>query len=243
MSKENDCAEPRGSRALICIPTYNELENICLIIPAVLEQLPGAHVLIIDDNSPDGTGESADEMAKDDERIHVLHRGGKEGLGKAYVAGFNWALDRDYDKIVEFDADFSHNPVYLPEMLKLLEHFDVVVGSRRVLGGGTENWGPARKAISWAGSFYSRTVLGVQVKDLTGGFNGFKRAALQEIDISTLKTSGYGFQIEIKYRACLAGLKVKEMPIIFKDRERGISKMSLGIFAEAMLQVLRLRIK
>ncbi len=230
-----------GEGALICIPTYNERENVEKIVPAVLDVLPFANVLIIDDNSPDGTGELGDALAKDDDRVHVLHREMKEGLGKAYLAGFAWALKKNYRFVIEFDADFSHNPEYLPKMIRLLGTNDVVIGSRRVPGGGTENWGAGRRFVSFAGSLYARTVLGVGIKDLTGGFNGFRRKALQSLHLDTIGTSGYGFQIEIKYRAVKSGLKVMEMPIIFRDREEGTSKMSTGIFAEAMVQVIKLR--
>ena len=174
--------------------------------------------------------------------MHVLHRAGKEGLGRAYLAAFEWALARDYQKIFEFDADFSHDPKYLPGFVQALDTADVVVGSRRVSGGGVENWGPSRRLISWGGSVYARTVLGVPVKDLTGGFNGFRREALLAIDYSTILAKGYVFQVEIKYRCCKRGLNVVELPIVFPDRERGLSKMSSNIFTEAMLGVLRLRL-
>jgi dolichol-phosphate mannosyltransferase len=196
----------------------------------------------VDDASPDGTGELADGMAAADGRVRVLHRPGKQGLGRAYVAAFGWALERGYGRVVEFDADFSHDPAYLPEMLARLERADVVVGSRRVPGGGVENWGPGRRLVSWAGSTYARLVLGVPVRDLTGGFNGFRREALAAIGYEEIRSAGYGFQIEIKVRAVKAGLRVEEMPIVFRDREEGASKMSGAIFAEAMLQVLRMRL-
>jgi len=230
-----------GKGALICIPTYNEKENIELIVPAVFEQVPEAHILVVDDNSPDGTGEIADNMAAKDDRIHVLHREAKEGLGKAYLAAFEWGLEREYQYFFEFDADFSHNPIYLPEFLGLLQENDVVVGSRRIEGGGVENWGLMRQFISWGGSFYARTVLGISVQDLTGGFNGFRREVLENLDFDSMQTAGYGFQIEIKYRCVKEGLKVIESPIVFPDRVAGKSKMSNKIFLEAMLQVLKLR--
>lgn len=230
-----------GKGALICIPTYNEKENIEKIIPAVLQQVPEAHILVVDDNSPDGTGDIADSMSEKDERIHVLHRTAKEGLGKAYLSAFEWGLERDYQYFFEFDADFSHNPIYLPEFLNLLQDNDVVIGSRRVEGGGVENWGLLRQFISWGGSFYARTVLGVSVQDLTGGFNGFRREVLEHLDFDSIQTAGYGFQIEIKYRCVKEGFKVVESPIIFPDRVAGKSKMSNKIFIEAMLQVLKLK--
>ncbi|MBW2276931.1 MAG: polyprenol monophosphomannose synthase [Deltaproteobacteria bacterium] len=231
-----------GKGALVCVPTYNERENLEHILPAIFEQVPAAHVLVIDDSSPDGTGEIADRLAADDVRIHVLHREAKQGLGRAYIAGFGWALARDYLFVIEFDADFSHDPAYLPEMLERLCEADVVVGSRRVPGGGVENWGVARRLVSSAGSLYSRALLGVHVRDLTGGFNGFRRAALESLDLDAIAASGFAFQIEIKYRAVRSGLNVVEMPIVFRDRAAGTSKMSAAIFAEAMLGVLKLRL-
>ncbi|MCP4675062.1 MAG: polyprenol monophosphomannose synthase [Deltaproteobacteria bacterium] len=231
-----------GSGVLVCIPTYNERENIELIVPRVLQELAGANVLVIDDNSPDGTGDLADEMAARDERVHVLHREEKQGLGRAYIAGFGWALERDYQYIIEFDADFSHNPVYLPEMAARLERSDVVVGSRRVPGGGVKNWSFSRRLVSLGGSLYARAILGISVKDLTGGFNGFRRSALETIDFRTIEATGYAFQLEIKYRAVKRGLKVEEMPIIFPDRTRGTSKMSSKIFREALMAVWKLRL-
>ena len=231
-----------GAKTLICIPTYNELENIEQIVPAVLAQVPAANILVIDDNSPDGTGALADKLASDDERVHVLHRQGKEGLGKAYIAGFQWGMARDYETFIEFDADFSHNPKYLPEMVDRLGDADMVIGSRRVPGGGVENWSLSRKLISQCGSIYARTVLGIPVYDLTGGFNGFRRSTLLAVDFESIEASGYMFQIEIKYRAVKRGLKVVEMPIIFPDRVRGTSKMSGRIFGEALIAVLKLRL-
>jgi dolichol-phosphate mannosyltransferase len=231
-----------GKGALVCIPTYNERENVERIAAAVLAAAPGAHVLIVDDGSPDGTGALADGVAAREPRVHVLHRARKEGLGKAYLAAFAWALDRDYRFVVEFDADFSHDPAYLPEMLRRLESADVVVGSRRIAGGGSENWTLGRRIVSAAGSAYARAVLWVPIRDLTGGFNGFRREALERLPLAAIGTSGYGFQIEIKYRAVKAGLKVEEFPILFRDRRAGTSKMSAGIFVEAMLNVLRLRL-
>ncbi|MCP4604769.1 MAG: polyprenol monophosphomannose synthase [Proteobacteria bacterium] len=232
----------RGSGVLVCIPTYNECENIKRIVPEVLRELPSANILVIDDNSPDGTGRLADEIAARDARVHVLHRAQKEGLGRAYIAGFRWALNREYSYVIEFDADFSHNPAYLPEMVTRLEHSDVVIGSRRVPGGGVENWSFSRKVVSLGGSVYARVVLGIPIKDLTGGFNGFKRDALDAIEFESIEASGYAFQVEIKYRAVKRGLKVEEMPIIFPDRTRGTSKMSANIFKEAIITVIKLRL-
>jgi dolichol-phosphate mannosyltransferase len=234
--------ERSGHGALICIPTYNEAENLPLIVPAVLSAVPGAHVLVVDDASPDGTGRLADELAAASPHVHVLHRAGKEGLGRAYLAAFRWALARDYQYVFEFDADFSHDPRYLPEFVDLLESdADVIVGSRRVRGGGVENWGALRRFISWGGSVYARAILGVPVNDLTGGFNGFRREVLERIDLDQVTSTGYCFQIELKYRALKKGFRVLERPIVFPDRVRGVSKMNGDIVKEAMLQVWKLR--
>jgi dolichol-phosphate mannosyltransferase len=233
-----------GDGAVICIPTYNEAENLPLIVPAVLASVPGAHVLVVDDNSPDGTGRLADELAAGDRRVKVLHRPGKQGLGKAYLAAFAWALANGYRYVFEFDADFSHDPQYLPGFVAALaDGADMVIGSRRVKGGGVENWGVHRRAISWGGSFYSRAVLGVPVRDLTGGFNGFRRETLEGMDLGHVTSTGYCFQIELKYRAVRAGFRIVEAPIVFGDRVRGKSKMSSRIFAEALKQVWRLRLR
>lgn len=227
---------------LVCIPTYNEAENVRRIVPAVLEALPAANVLVVDDNSPDGTGAAADETARLDARVHVLHRQGKEGLGRAYLAAFTWALARDYRVIFELDADFSHQPRYLPGFVQALEsRADVVVGSRRVSGGGVENWGRGRRFVSWGGSLYARTVLGVQLGDLTGGFNGWRREVLERIGLDQVTSTGYCFQIELKYRAIRKGFRVLELPIVFPERVHGVSKMSSSIFMEAVVQVVKLR--
>ncbi len=233
-----------GRGAIICIPTYNEAENLPRIVPAVLASVPQANVLVVDDNSPDGTGQLADALSAGDPRVHVLHRKGKAGLAKAYLAAFDWALQRGCEYVFEFDADFSHSPDYLPGFLgHLAGGADMVVGSRRVPGGGVQNWGAVRRFVSWGGSFYARTLLGVPVKDLTGGFNGFRREALLHIGLESVGSSGYCFQIELKYRALCQGLRVVEAPIVFPDRVAGSSKMSGEIFFEAMAQVWRLRRK
>ena len=231
----------KGKGAVICIPTFNEKENLPKIIPAVLAEVPETNILVIDDNSPDGTGKLAEEIAEQDERVHVLHRTGKAGLGKAYLAGFEWAIKKEYDYIVEFDADFSHNPKYLPGVFDALQEVDFVVCSRRVKGGGVENWGPHRRLLSWGGSVYARTILDVPIKDLTGGFNGFRRQTLEIIDYKSISSTGYAFQIEIKFRCCKSGLSYKEIPIIFPDRREGVSKMSSNIMFEAMMQVWKMK--
>jgi dolichol-phosphate mannosyltransferase len=231
---------------LICMPTYNEIENIRRIIPAIHQEVPDVHVLVIDDNSPDGTGEAADEMAAEDERIHVLHRTTKDGLGQAYIAGFHWALARpEYDKIIEMDADFSHKPEYLPKMIAQLDtgHFDVVVGSRYVAGGGTEDWGLIRRLLSRGGGIYARLILGIDVQDLTAGFVAWSRAALDDLPLGQIESSGYVFQIEMKYRAYRRGWRILEIPITFPDRTRGTSKMTPDIALEAITRVWKIRRK
>lgn len=228
---------------LVIIPTYNERENIERIIPAVHEHVPHAHVLVVDDNSPDGTGDIVDGMASADERIHVLHRSGKQGLGKAYLAGFRWALERDYERIFEFDADFSHDPKYLMPMLEAAESHDMVVGSRYVTGGGTRDWGLSRRMISRGGGLYARAVLGVDIQDLTAGFICYRRKTLERLALDDISSTGYVFQIELKYRVHRLGLSIKEVPIVFPDRVAGESKMSPQIAREAITQVWKLRMR
>jgi len=231
-------------RALIVVPTYNELDNVRGIAARLLAALPGCDLLFVDDNSPDGTGALLDELAAAEPRVHVMHRAGKLGLGTAYVAGFTWGLARSYDFLFEMDADGSHDPRYLPQMVALAEDgADCVVGSRYVPGGGTENWGLGRKIISRGGSFYARTILGIDVRDVTAGFVCWRRAALEAIDLPTITSNGYSFQIEMKFRAVRKRLRVIETPIIFADRRVGQSKMSRAIVAEALLQVWRLRLR
>lgn len=228
--------------SLIVVPTYNERDNVREIATKFLAALPGTELLFVDDNSPDGTGELLDEIASAEPRIHVMHRAGKLGLGTAYIEGFGWGLARGYDYLFEMDADGSHDPRYLPQMLALAEDgADVVVGSRYVPGGGTENWGVTRKLISRGGSLYARTILGVEVRDVTAGFICWRRTALEAIDLSTITSNGYSFQIEMKYRAIKKGLRLVETPIVFVDRRVGQSKMSRAIFAEALLKVWALR--
>lgn len=233
-----------AGQVLICIPTYNERDNVEPIVRAVHEHLPSADVLIIDDASPDGTGRIADKMARNDERVAVLHRPGKAGLGKAYLAGFAYALERPYQYIFEMDADFSHNPEDLPRLLGEAEQgVDLVIGSRYVAGGGTANWGLVRKLISRGGSFYARTVLGLGIADLTSGFKCFRRRVLEALPLGKIRSEGYGFQIEMTYRTLRReeGFRVVEIPIVFVDRRVGQSKMSSAIVAEAMTGVWKLR--
>ena len=226
---------------LILIPTYNEKDNIGPICDAVLKLLPEVHIIIVDDNSPDGTGDIALELSNSKEQIHVLQRPKKEGLGRAYLAGFRWALEKDFEFIFEMDADFSHDPCYLKPMLEAAETADMVIGSRYVENGGTEGWGKIRELISRSGGLYARTVLGVKVQDLTAGFVCYRKKVLTTLDLDAVRIAGYGFQIEMKYLASKAGFILKEVPIVFKERAAGESKMSLSIFIEAMLTVWKLR--
>ena len=232
-----------SERVLICVPTYNERENLPSLIGAVHEALPRADLLVIDDNSPDGTGRLADELAAQDDHLQVLHRPAKRGLGTAYLEGFRRGLASDYEYLFEMDCDFSHDPKYLPRLLEAARAgADLVVGSRYVAGGGTRNWGLRRRIISRGGGLYARTVLGVGVRDLTGGFKCFRRRVLETLPLDRVRTQGYGFQIEMTYRALQAGFRVVEVPIVFVDRRVGQSKMSRDIFLEAMTMVWRLRL-
>jgi dolichol-phosphate mannosyltransferase len=228
--------------ALVVLPTYNEAENLAQVVKAILAASERIEILVVDDSSPDGTGELADSLASAEPRVHVLHRAKKEGLGRAYLAGFRWALAHPYRLVLEMDADFSHNPDYLPELLKGAEQADLVLGSRYVAGGGTRNWGLIRRFISRGGSLYARTILGVDVRDLTGGFKCFRRETLERLDLESVRSEGYSFQIELTYRALNLGLRVLEVPIVFVDRRVGKSKMSRHIFAEAATMVVRLRL-
>ncbi|TMQ08226.1 MAG: polyprenol monophosphomannose synthase [Deltaproteobacteria bacterium] len=229
--------------ALIVVPTYNERDNVHGIADRLLAALPG-DLLFVDDNSPDGTGALLDGIAAAEPRVHVMHRTGKLGLGTAYIEGFGWGLARGYEVLFQMDADGSHDPGYLPQMLALAEDgADVVIGSRYVPGGGTQHWGLGRKLLSRGGSLYARTILGVDVRDVTAGFMCWRRAALEAIDLSSITSNGYSFQIEMKYRAIQKNLRVVETPIVFVDRRVGQSKMSRAIFVEALLQVWRLRLR
>lgn len=224
---------------LVIIPTYNESESL----PGVLERLrravPDAHVLVADDNSPDGTGALADALAAKDDHVHVLHRAGKEGLGKAYLAGFAWGLERGYDVIVEMDADGSHRPEELPRLLAQIPHADVVLGSRWVPGGSVVNWPASRRVLSQGGSLYTRLALGIPTRDATGGYRAYRASALRALDLGTVESNGYCFQIDLLWRALQRGLVVREVPITFVEREAGTSKMSGRIVREALLNVAR----
>jgi dolichol-phosphate mannosyltransferase len=231
-------------RALICLPTYNERENLGPMVRALAEQIDTTRdrVLVIDDNSPDGTGAIADTLAAELPWVEVLHRAGKEGLGPAYIAGFRHALAEGAELVLEVDCDFSHDPKDVPRLIATCEAgADLALGSRWVTGGGTVNWGRGRTVVSRGGSLYARTILGVGVRDLTGGFKCFRRAVLETIDLDGIGAKGYGFQIETTYRVIRAGFGVVEIPIVFVDRRVGESKMDGSIVVEAMLQVPALR--
>jgi dolichol-phosphate mannosyltransferase len=230
------------NEVLVIVPTYNERDNVEPITTAILAAEPRCDVLVVDDNSPDGTGQLADEMAARQPRIKVLHREKKQGLGKAYLHAFRWALEHGYQFVLEMDADFSHDPKYLPRLIDEAKNgADLVLGSRYVDGGGTVNWGPLRKLISRGGSLYARSILGVDVRDLTGGFKCFRRSVLEALDLDSVKSTGYAFQIELTYRALKAGFNVREVPIVFEDRRVGQSKMSRKIFVEALTMVWKLK--
>jgi dolichol-phosphate mannosyltransferase len=228
-------------RAIICLPTYEERENLANVLTAIHASAPQVDVLVIDDNSPDGTGELADAIAAQDERVKVLHRPRKQGLGRAYLAGFAWALERGYGLVLEMDADFSHDPAYLPAIFAASRDADLVLGSRYVPGGRTVSWGLGRRLVSRGGSLYARTILGVPVRDLTGGFKCFRREVLEAIDLPTVASTGYAFQIELTFRAIRRGFRVVEVPITFADRRIGQSKMSGGIVLEAVRNVWGMR--
>lgn len=230
------------NQTVICLPTYNEIENLELMITAIHEVVPDVDVLVIDDGSPDGTGAKADALAAADGRVHVLHRTAKEGLGKAYIAGFRWALERDYARIMEMDCDFSHQPKYLPDFIEKAERYDLVLGSRYIEGGGTRDWSWSRRFISQGGNTYARMILGLPYKDLTGGFKCFNRRVLEALPLDAVMAGGYVFQIELTYRAVKLGFSVGEVPIEFPDRTRGTSKMNKAIVAEAMANVWKLRL-
>jgi dolichol-phosphate mannosyltransferase len=232
-----------AEKALVVIPTYNEAVNLPQLIPQVLSQDPRLDVLVVDDNSPDGTGAIADEIARANPRVHTIHRDGKLGLGTAYLTGFKWALERSYDYMFEMDADFSHDPAYLPKLIGAAEHYDLVIGSRYVPGGGVTEWGPVRRFISRGGSSYARVALGLPIRDLTGGFKCFRREVLETINLDTIQARGYAFQVETTYRAIRAGFRVVEIPIVFRDRADGTSKMSRSIVAEAMWRVPSMRFR
>ncbi len=233
-------------KKLVIIPTYNEIENVKVLIPELMKLKSQFDVLFVDDSSPDGTGQYVAEILKQNFRVNLLSRSKKEGLGKAYIAGFNWGIDKGYDTLTEMDADFSHRPVDLDAILQIMEQpgsaaHDVVIGSRYVPGGETVNWGVIRKLISRGGSLYSKLILGYPTNDWTGGFNTWKTQVLKDIDLSSIQSNGYSFQIELKYKAQKKGYKIREYPIVFEDRRVGQSKMSLKIVIEAFYKVWMIR--
>ncbi|KYZ76412.1 dolichyl-phosphate beta-D-mannosyltransferase [Anaerosporomusa subterranea] len=231
-------------KTLIIIPTYNERQNIEPLFEAIFTVNNDVNILVVDDNSPDKTYELVDELQQGryKDKVFLLRREGKLGLGTAYVAGFKWALANRYDYIMEMDADFSHNPIYINDFLREIKNADLVIGSRYVPGGGVVNWGIGRKFISRGGSLYSRTILGLPLNDITGGYKCFRREVLESINLDSIKSNGYSFQVEMNYRTFLKGFRIKEIPIIFEDRRVGQSKMSRKIFIEAIMMVWRLRL-
>ena len=229
-------------RALVIVPTYNERENIQRLVDTVLVQDARIDMLIVDDGSPDGTGALVDEIVASSDRVHVLHRAHKLGLGTAYIAGFRWALEREYDFILEMDADFSHDPIHLPQFLRAIEDADMVLGSRYQQGRVTVvNWPIARLILSYCANIYARGVTGLPVWDATGGFKCFRRSVLESIDLTCVRSNGYAFQIEMSFRAWRRNFRITEIPIVFVDRTEGTSKMSQSIVREAVWMVWRLR--
>jgi dolichol-phosphate mannosyltransferase len=232
-----------AERYLVCMPTYNERANLPLIVPPVLEQDPRLEVLVVDDSSPDGTGALADELAAANPRVHVLHRTAKQGLGRAYLAAFEWALERGYDYIFEMDADFSHDPKFLPHFIEAIASADIVIGSRYKQGVNVINWPISRLLLSVGANQYARVVTGLPIADSTGGFKCFRRKVLESIDFSRVRSNGYAFQIEMTFRAWRKGFRIVEIPIVFTDRVEGQSKMSRRIVREAIWMVWSLRLR
>lgn len=224
-------------QTLTIIPTYNEIDALPTTLSRLRAAVPDSDVLIVDDNSPDGTGALADQFAKEDSQVHVLHRTQKNGLGGAYIAGFQWGLQRDYDAFVELDADGSHQPEQLPDLLRRIDEADLVIGSRWVPGGAVVNWPLHRELISRCGSLYSRTLLGLNVRDITAGFRVFRRSVLEAIDLTSIESVGYGFQVDMTFRVARLQMTIVEVPITFVERTLGESKMSSGIVGEAMVNV------
>ncbi len=228
-------------KTLIIIPTYNELDNLRPLLSQIFSYAPETDILIVDDNSPDGTGELADEIQIENPQVNVLHRPGKKGLGTAYIAGFKYAIQHGYDAAFEMDADFSHDPRYLPDFLKAIENADLVIGSRYIPGGDTPNWSMLRRLISGGGNIFARLVLGIPVYDCTAGYRCYRREVLESIDLDTIQSQGYAFQVELAYRVMQKGFKIVETPIVFMDRRVGKSKMSRKIVIEGFTYVLKAR--
>jgi dolichol-phosphate mannosyltransferase len=230
-------------KTLIIIPTYNELDNLRPLLNEIFTYAPKTDILIVDDNSPDGTGDLADEIHDRNAQVHVLHRPGKQGLGTAYVAGFKYSIEHGYDAAFEMDADFSHDPRYLPDFLKAIEDADLVIGSRYIPGGDTPNWSLLRRFISGGGNIFARFMLGIPVHDCTAGYRCYRREVLEHIDLDTIQSQGYAFQIELAYRVMKHGFKIVETPIVFQDRRVGKSKMSRKIVIEGFTYVLKARFR
>jgi dolichol-phosphate mannosyltransferase len=229
------------SKILIIVPTYNERENITLLIPEIRATVSHVHILVVDDSSPDGTSQAVKDMAASVENLFVLDRAKKEGLGRAYISGFKWALERGYELIFEMDADFSHNPRYLPEFLKAAEEADLVIGSRYISGVNVVNWPMSRLLLSYCGNMAARFIAGVPIRDCTGGFKCFRREVLATLDLDKIGSSGYSFQVEMNFHVWRRRFRIKEIPIIFTDRQRGVSKMSSKIIREALILLWKLR--
>ncbi len=229
-----------NEKTLIVIPTYDERENVAAMVRAVLAEVPAAHILFVDDNSPDGTGQVLDEIAAQEPRVQVLHRAGKEGLGRAYVAGFKWALARDYELICEMDCDFSHDPKALPQLLAAAQDHDLVIGSRYIGGIRVMNWPMSRLLLSTGAAQYVKFITGMPINDPTGGFKCFHRKVLQALDLDSITSNGYSFQIEMNHGAWIKGFKITEVPIVFEDRRAGYSKMRANIATEAFRMVIKL---
>lgn len=232
-----------GRRPLVVLPTYNERDNLAPIARSIRLELPQATIWIVDDNSPDGTGQIADELAAGDPQIEVIHRDGKLGLGTAYVKAFRLALEHDFDCILQMDADFSHDPAYLPRLVAQLRDADLVIGSRYTVGGGTQNWSRVRQVISRGGNLAARVGLGLSTRDATGGFRAYRRSTLEQLHFEDLSLRGYGFQIEVVFQVERRGLRITEIPIIFVERASGTSKMSKDIVLEAVLHIIHRRIR
>ena len=230
-------------RVLVIVPTYNEAKNLPQIVPEILRQDPRLEVLVVDDNSPDGTGDIADRLAQDKSRVHVLHRPAKEGLGRAYLAGFRWGLQQGYQAMFEMDADFSHDPAFLPHFLEAIKDADLILGSRYATGVNVINWPISRLLLSLGANLYARIATGLPLSDSTGGFKCFRREVLEAIDLDKVRSNGYAFQIEMSFRAWKRGFRLKEIPIIFHDRVEGQSKMSKRIVREAIWMVWWLRLQ
>ncbi|MEN2997575.1 MAG: polyprenol monophosphomannose synthase [Brevinematia bacterium] len=229
-------------RVLVVVPTYNEVENISRLIKEILDSFDKADVLVVDDNSPDGTAEVVKKEFENNERVNLLVRNGKRGLGRAYVDGFKWGLSREYRYLIGMDADFSHDPKEIPNFYNYLQEYDVVVGSRYINGIRVLNWDLKRLIISQLGSLYARVVTGLKLTDMTGGYNGYRAEVLRSIDLDKIDSNGYAFQIELKYRSYVKGFRIVEIPIVFKEREKGTSKMNGRIIFEAIVECIKLRI-